>query len=403
MSKVSYITDSRWTLHTSWAIVHQRNMQLDKFHSTIEQNKFYAIEERNGHLYYTFPLGTPLLCAPFILVLDFIAKHIFYLDISQLLIGNYSGGMEVFLAAFFIALATVFLFLILHQWKLDNWIIWACVFVFAFGTSAWSTASRGLFAHGPSMLFLLIGLWSLNKSERNLSWLYVAGFIFSFSYLIRPTNSVSLFIFGLYVLWIYRIQSWRFIFAGIFVLVTFFLYNHHVYGTFLSNYYMPSHMGSNGSFLKGLAGNFFSPSRGLFIYSPVIALLIPLIFFQLKNKQTSALWLCMLAVVVLHTYVISSFNNWYAGWCFGARYFAEVIPYMVCLLALGLQSFFENQKTFTKRLLVSSFIILSTVSCWINYQGANNPKTFEWNYSPNNIDDNRERVWDWNDAQFLRR
>jgi hypothetical protein len=403
MSKVSYITDSRWTLHTSWAIIHQRNMQLDKFRTAIEQNKFYAIEEHNSHLYYSFPPGTSLLCAPLILILDFTAKHIYYLDISQLLSDGYFGGIELFLAAFFVAFATVFLYLILRQWKIDEWLIWFCLIVFAFGTSTWSTASRGLFAHGPSMFFLLAGLWSLNKTEKNISWLFAAGFIFSFSYLIRPTNSVSLSIFGLYVLWTYRAESWRFVAASIFVLIPFFLYNYHVYGTFLSNYYMPSHMGSDGSFVKGLAGNLFSPSRGLFIYSPVFLLLIPLIFIQIKKRTTTSLWFCMLIVVLLHTYVISSFNNWYAGWCFGARYFAEIIPYLICLLALGLQTFLETEKAFAKTAVIISFATLSIISCWINYQGANNSKTFEWNYSPNSIDDNRERVWDWNDIQFLRK
>jgi hypothetical protein len=402
-SKVSYITDSRWTLHSAWAIVHQHNLQLDRFQPAIEQNHYYAIEEQNGHLYYTFPPGTPLLCAPLLAGLELISKNIFYTDLFSLIWNGYSGGIEKFLAAIFVALASVFLYLVLRQWQVHSGIILISIVLFAFGTSAWSTASRGLFAHGPSMLFLLLGLWSLNKSEQNNWWLFVAGFVFSYAYVIRPTNSVSLLVFGLYVLYRYRQQSWRFIVSSAFVLGLFVYYNYMVYHNILSNYYLPSHIGNNGNLFKGLAGNLFSPSRGLLIYSPAFILLLPAVYYLLTRKKRNALVWALLAVVVLHTYVISSFNNWYAGWCFGARYFAEAIPYMVCLLALGFNSLADNHSSRMKNVLLVCFILLTAISCYINYRGANNLKTFEWNYSPNSIDENRNRVWDWNDPQFMRK
>src|SRR5207247_9569316 len=40
------------------------------------------------------------------------------------------------------------------------------VLVFAFGTSAWSTASRSLWQHGPSMLILAAALLVLSRGSR---------------------------------------------------------------------------------------------------------------------------------------------------------------------------------------------------------------------------------------------
>lgn len=402
-SKVSYITDSRWTLHSAWAIVHQHNLQLDRFKPAIEQNNYYAIEEQSGHLYYIFPPGTPLLCAPLLAVLEVLAEEVFYIDILPLLEESYSGGMELFLAAFFVALSAVFLYLILRQWKISSWLTFFCVIFFAYGTSVWSTASRGLFAHGPSIFTILFGIWSLAKSGKNHLWLFVAGLLFGFSYIVRPTNSISLIVFGLYVLWTYRLNSWRFYVTAGMVLALFFVYNHHVYNSFFSPYFSPDRVNNSPSFFAGLCGNLFSPSRGLFTTSPMFVLIPVLILLQFKDIRNHAFSYALLSIVVLHVYIISSLDNWTAGWCFGSRFCSEIIPHLTLLLALLLHSFFETQRSSVRKTAFITLGVLLLASCYINYQGANNPKTFEWNYSPSNIDENRGRVWDWSDPQFMRK
>ena len=51
--------------------------------------------------------------------------------------------------------------------------------------------------------------------------------------------------------------------------------------------------------------------------------------------------------------------------------------------------------------VVSVFIIFTGCSFFIHYKGATHPATFMWNAVPN-IDEHPERVWDWNDLQFMR-
>lgn len=402
LSKVCYITDSRWTLHTSWALVHHKNMQLDDFKNTIEQNHYYAIDESRGHLYYSFPPGTPLLCAPFFAVLDKFYKRVFYADTGNLLSGYSHQGMELFLAAFFLAITAVLLFVVLKQFKIDTWLALVIIGVFAYGTSAWSVASRGLFAHGPTMLFLTATLWALNKSKQNINWLWLAGFLLAYAYIIRPTNSVAIVVFGCFILFTYRMHSWRAIIPGLLVLALFALRNYSVYGNILSPYYQPSHIGNDNHLWQGIAGNLFSPNRGLFIFSPFFLLLIPFIVIGVKRQLFSPLLYSIIAAIVLHTLLISYFNNWYAGWCFGPRYFADILPLMMIVLAIGLQEVVSNSPGAERTIVISSFFILSFISCAIHYRGANSGATEQWNYIPNNIDDNRARVWDWNDIQFLR-
>lgn len=401
-SKVSYITDSRWTLHSCWALVHKHNLQIDEFKGIIEQNKYYAIDESKGHLYYSFPPGTTLLCSPFYAVMDKAAKRIYYADVFNNLNGYYHQGMELFLAAFFVALTVLLLLVVFNQLGIDSWLSVVMVLAFAYGTSAWTVASRGLFAHGPSMLCITAIVWALIKSKNSVAWLWLAGFLLGYSYVIRPTNSVVIVSFGLYILYIYKMQSWRAILPGAAVLLLFAAYNFSVYGQLLSPYYQPSHMGSDNHLFMGLAGNLFSPNRGLFIFSPFFLLLAPAMYAATKSNMPKPLLYAVVLAVVLHTLLISYFNNWYAGWCFGPRYFTDILPLLMILLTIGLQQIFNDAKAVQKSIVFSLFFLLAVISCGIHYKGANKPQTEQWNYMPNNIDENRNRVWDWNDMQLLR-
>src|SRR6266849_1973850 len=72
--------------------------------------------------------------------------------------------------------------------------------LFAIGTSALSTASRALWQHGPSMLFLAGALLCLVRADTSSRWLAPAGVCLALGYLMRPTNSISVLLLSGYVL-----------------------------------------------------------------------------------------------------------------------------------------------------------------------------------------------------------
>ena len=85
-------------------------------------------------------------------------------------------------------------------------------------------------------------------------------------------------------------------------------------------------------FLEGLEGTLLSPSRGLFVFTPwtiVAFAYLPFAFVQLR-KATLLPWL--IATLVVHAVLISTFTMWWAGHCFGPRFWTEAIP----LIAIGL-------------------------------------------------------------------
>ena len=87
---------------------------------------------------------------------------------------------------------------------------------------------------------------------------------------------------------------------------------------------------------EGLQGTLLSPSHGLFVFSPwtVVAFAyLPFAFFQLRRAMLLP-WL--LATLGAHALLISTFSCWWAGLCFGPRYWTEVIPLLAVILGMAL-------------------------------------------------------------------
>src|SRR6185369_4569056 len=138
--------DSRWSIPTARSLLYERNTDLNEYRSLLEKNQFFAIEVFDGRFYGTFPIGASLLAVPVVGVVDALG----------LKLGD--GKIEKVTASLAIALTTMLLFLIARR-SLDVREALLIVLIFAFCTAAWSTASRALWQHGPSMLMLTLALW----------------------------------------------------------------------------------------------------------------------------------------------------------------------------------------------------------------------------------------------------
>jgi hypothetical protein len=85
----------------------------------------------------------------------------------------------------------------------------------------------------------------------------------------------------------------------------------------------------SASLAKGAAGTLFSPNRGLFIFSPWIALalgvaVVPAVARRLASERPVA-WL--LAALLPYFLVLSKYSVWWGGQCFRPRYWTDVIPW----------------------------------------------------------------------------
>jgi hypothetical protein len=109
-------------------------------------------------------------------------------------------------------------------------------------------------------------------------------------------------------------------------------YNLRVFGT-LTGGYADESFGSE--FLAGLAGVSFSPSHGLFVYSPVVLFAVAGIFLCLRPAAIpsraifviSACFFCSLLILYAH------YSVWWGGTCYGPRYMTDAIPAAILLIA----------------------------------------------------------------------
>jgi hypothetical protein len=406
-----YAGDSVWSVPVAMSIIRERNTDVDEYDQIVVSNDYYGemvvrndnhytVEEIRGHLYSKQPIGASIVAVPALLVADNVLGHLFHADLDHFVRNGGSGQLERLLASSIVALTAMFLCLIALRF-LDRKYSLLLVLVFAFCTSAWSTASRALWQHGPSMLMLSAALYLILVARDRPSSVQFASIPLALAFVVRPTNSITVLLLTVYVAVQYRRYFLRYLLWATTIAAPFLAFNLTVYHSPFSTYYLPQKVGSNPSFLEALAANLVSPGRGLFIFSPVVLLSVGGVILKIRDGDWRRLDSALLAIVILHWVVISSFGKWWAGHSFGPRFFCDVIPYLV-YLAIPVFSGLSGLRGSKRMLLAALVSFLVVVSLFIHYRGATSWATHVWNEEPVGVDDDPSRVWDWTDIQFLR-
>jgi len=399
---VTTSTDSRWTLYLSMSMLHEQDADLDEYAGLMEERD-YRVVYLNDHIYSYFPPGVPLAMVPYVWAVDTIYPLRYSTDFATYLLEHFpdetTGKIEKVAASLMAALCAVLMYLVARV-ALGGHSALLLVFIFTFSTSMLSTASRALWQHGPSALCLTAVLWVTLSQREGPKWMFFAGLLLGFSYVIRPTNSISIVALSLFML-LNRRKTFTSYFLGLSIpLIFLVLHSMQVYGMILPPYYLPQRLGTNSHFLEALAGHLISPNRGLFIASPVLLFVFAGIYLQTKNGKFA---LCnidpyLAAILILHWVVISSFEFWHGGWSLGPRFFTDVIPYMTYFLIPVL----DHQNLWTSRLWKTVFAFTLLAGLFVHFRYATSAYPMMWNQKPVIIIDSPERIWSWTDLQALR-
>jgi hypothetical protein len=393
--------DSRWSIHTAMSIIREGNTNLDEYRRIIPPDD-QRVRTIDGHLYAKFPLGPSLIALPFVLIIYLLSGRVISFDLVRFLANTAPASrIELFVACFVVALAAAFVHLAARLLLRSDKQALVIVFVFAFCTSAWSLASRALWQHGPTMLMLALALYLVLLAKERPWIVQLASLPLAFSYIVRPTNAISIFALTLFVLVQHRRYFLLYLAWGLVIAAPFLAFDLRVYHTLWSWYYLALPIGTNRAFLDAAAANLVSPARGLFFFSPILLFSIYGIVIKVRRREFEMLDGVLLAIIVTHWIVISSWPLWWAGHSFGPRFFSDMIPYFAYFLAPAVKHI-ASLRGWRKAALVSAFACLAAASFAINLRGAADWATWEWNARPVDIDARPSRVWDWRDIQFLR-
>jgi len=406
--------DSRWSIHTAQSILQEGNADLDEYPADLEENDYYWVEKIDGRYYTRFPLGASIIALPFVFVIDhvlklalaavpslepFLIRHCGK-TLTEISVTSLHWRVELVIACAVIALAAVFMFLLARETMKPRPAL-VIAFVLAFCTSAWSTGSRSMGQHGPSMLILGIALYLYVVARRRPALIQYVALPLSFSYVVRPTNSIPIVVLTLCILVEHRRYFFRYLLWSLPVALPFVFYNYRVYHAPLSSYYRPQQLGTTHHFFEALAGTMICPSRGLLIFTPVFLCAGIGFLMKWRSKSITPLDWGLAAVFVLHWLAVASFGDWWGGHSYGPRYFTDLTPFLVYLMfpVVGRLAADAHKRATFPRI---AFAVLLGLSFFMHARGATDLRTWAWNREPIDINLAPQRLWDWSDPQFLR-
>jgi hypothetical protein len=425
LSPVGTSFDSRWTVYIGESLWQHGDTNLDEYAQQIRKSDFYGVEcvgpdgharqggpiACEGHWYNSYPIGGPFLTAPLVIAAVGVIKllqpvlshvHVPQPVIEGFLHGDYDAGhplIEMEIASFLLAWATVVIYFIARR-RLPEKRAILLALLYAFATSAYSVAGRGLWQHSPSMLLLATIIYMLLRAEEK-PWL--AGWVglpVALSYTVRPTDSLFVIVFTLFVAVRHRRYLPMYLAAALPVAAVFVGYNFSIYHKLLSPYY---HSRLDGFepwawplFREGLVGNLVSPGRGLFVYTPVFLFSIWSMIRGLWRTPLNR-WLAVLALA--HWIAVSSYVAcWWAGQCYGPRFLSDLTPVFVLFLI----PYFADWEKFS-RPVRAIFVLCALIGLFMHLRGGWSAAVYEWNVTPVSVDQHPGRNWDWKDPPFLRR
>jgi len=345
----------------------------------------YFLRYQNGHYLSAYAPGSAILALP-----------VYALPV---LLGMRPGSpwvpsLEKLSATLITALSVVVLYWALGALVSPGWAMMIAA-IYAFGTSSWSVSSQALWQHGPSQFFVALLLYCLTRGMTNERFLVYAGFAMTAAAVMRPTNLLLVLPVAVWVVYTHRHLTLRFILFALPPAAALLLYNLVYFGTVgggSGNSVAPTWaFFAQIPLREGLAGLLVSPSRGLFVFSPV--LLFSLFGFAcIWRRGPSPFKALTVGVGLVQKLVGKWFLRW-GGYTWGPRLLADTTPIFSFLL-------YPLADTLRRhRLLKGVFALFVAVSIGIHALGAFSYDG-RWD-SAANVGHDDSPLWSWKDGPLV--
>lgn len=213
---------------------------------------------------------------------------------------------------------------------------------YGLGTNVWSTTSQTLWQHAPSEFSLALGTYALIRSREGLRYAAACGAAYAWATWCRQPSAVAVIAAGGYFLLCDRRALLAFLLAGLPFAIGMFGLNWFYHGS-------PFHFGElvvpelavdttgqpemwQTPLWLGLAGVLFSPSRGMFVYSPFLIFAIWGACEAWKRRDLVELRPLSVSVLLLWG-VHAHYYDWWGGYSYGYRQVVDSTVFLSVLMA----------------------------------------------------------------------
>ena len=371
-----------------FSLLRARDFTLDEFpalygeqaHATfpVQDGVPYFLRYRDGHYVSAYSPGPAVLALPVYAwpVLMGVPADV------------WAPRLEKVSAAAITALSVVFLFWALGGMISRRWALGIAA-IYAFGTSSWSVSSQALWQHGPSQLCVALLLVCLVRAVSQPRFFAYAGFAAAAATVMRPTNVLIVLPVAAYLLYARPKLVLPFGLFALPPLIGLLLYNLMSVGSVSGE---AGHITApvwalftQVPMVRGLAGVLLSPSRGLFVYSPVLLFaVIGLLWTGLRGPSP---FKPVAVGAVLTIVVVGKWFVWWGGHSWGPRLLADIAP-ILCFFLYPCVGFLTRH-----RLVKGLFVFLAAVSI-----GAHGLGVFFYDYRWDALADVRRSdaaLWSW--------
>ena len=283
-----------------------------------------------------------------------------------------------------------------------------------FGSSLMSTLATGLWNVGYETLLLALGLLHLVRRQADATaprFGYLA-VLAGLAFLCRPTAGFAVLAAILTLnstaagagtserdAALGKRRVWIYLVLGL-TLLAVLLAALDLAG-WIPRYYSPLKLTPQAPLSTGLYGTLLSPSRGLLVFSPFLALVAAVCLRYLRPLAADRLFRLTAVWSGLHMLAIAIKGNWWGGHSYGPRLLAEVILPAVLLTGLAGRQLERRVGRRTRALVAAAYLACGLAAVYIHsYQGLFNESARRWNFTPD-IDKNPRLAFDWRHPQFL--
>jgi hypothetical protein len=362
----------------------------------------YFTAKFHGHWISAYPIITPMVVTPlYVLPAWWLSRQsppLYPHSRDFFVIAN---TMEKLGASLIAALSGALLFLAFRQIASRN-VSLVLALIYGLTSNTWAISSQALWRHGLTELSFAFLLWALFRVPGSPSAPFWAGLALAVATANKPLEAILIVPFLLYF---GRGQgkNWLLFLTPLVALGSLVIaYNLYFFANLLGVYTVPS-LGVEGGlrspFLArlgvGLPGSLVSPSRGLLVYTPWVAFA----FWGAARlwKEKSLGWNRPLMVALAAIWVVQVGGiDWWGGWCFGPRYFTDLLPFFAWFLVPVWASIRARP------VLRVAFAATVAIALWVQVVGTFYYPAGNWDGSPVNVEFKPQRVWDWSDTQILR-